>query len=78
MIIRNRIASLGYVMKDETVNHKENEYSELEQKEYKTRHDWVGKVIHWELWKRSTFYHANKNYAHKSEITGILRTKWMT
>ena len=27
--------------RDETINH-----SKLTQKEYKTRHDWVGKVIH--------------------------------
>ena len=29
----------------ETINHLISECSKLEQKEYKTRHDWVGKVI---------------------------------
>ena len=32
--------------KDETINYI---ISKLAQKEYKTRHDWVGKVIHWEM-----------------------------
>ena len=32
--------------RDETINHIISECSKLEQKEYKTRHDWVGKVIH--------------------------------
>ena len=26
-----------------------SECSKLAQKEYKTKHDWVGKMIHWEL-----------------------------
>ena len=30
----------------------------------KTRHDWVGKAIHWELCKKSKFDHANKWYMH--------------
>ena len=30
--------------KDEMINHIENECSKLAQKEYKTRHAWVGKV----------------------------------
>ena len=33
--------------RDETINHIISECSKLSQKEYKTRHDWVGKVIHW-------------------------------
>ena len=30
-------------------------YKRMQQKEYKTRHDWVGKVIHWELCKKFKF-----------------------
>ena len=45
--------------RDETINHI---ISELAQKEYKTRHDWVGKVIHWEMCKKSEFDHTNKWY----------------
>ena len=32
------------------------------QKEYKTRHDWVDKVIHWELCKKLKFNHTKKWY----------------
>ena len=32
---------------DETVNQMIREYSKLAQREYKSRHDWVGMVIHW-------------------------------
>ena len=38
---------------------------ELAQKEYKTRYDWLGKVIHWEMWKKLKFDHPNKWYMHK-------------
>ena len=33
-------------------------------KEYKTRHDWVGKVIHLEICKKLKFDHKNKWYMH--------------
>ena len=46
--------------KDETINHIINECSKLAQKEYKAKHDWVGKVIHWETSKKFKFDHANK------------------
>ena len=36
----------------------------MAQKEYKARHDWVGKVIHWEMCKKFIFDHANKWYTH--------------
>ena len=32
----------------ETVNHSISKCEKLAQKEYKTKHDWVGKVTHWE------------------------------
>ena len=40
---------------DETVNDVINECSKLAQKEYQTRHDWVGKVIYWKLCNRLNF-----------------------
>ena len=49
---------------DETINHIISECSKLAQKEYKTRHDWVGKVIHWEMCKKFKFDHMNKWYIH--------------
>ena len=53
-----------YGVRDETINHIISECSKLAQKEYKTRHDWVGKVIHWEMCKKFKFDHTNKWYMH--------------
>ena len=50
--------------RDETINHIISESSILAQKEYKTRHKWVGKVIHWEMCKKFKFDHTNKWYMH--------------
>ena len=50
--------------RDETINQIISERSKLAQKEYKTRYDWVGKVIHWELCKKLKFDHTNKWYMH--------------
>ena len=49
--------------RDETII---SECSKLAQKEYKTRHDWVGKVIHSEMCKKSKFDHTNKWYMHNA------------
>ena len=46
--------------RDETINHIISQCSKLIQKVYKTRHDWVEKVIHWELCKKLKFDHTNK------------------
>ena len=46
--------------RDETVNHIISEWSKLELKEYKARHDWVGKLIHWEMCRKFQFDHTNK------------------
>ena len=56
-----------YGDRDETINHIINECSKLAQKEYKTRHDKVGKVIHWQLCKKFKFDHTNKWYMYKPE-----------
>ena len=40
----------------------------LSQKKFKIRHDWVGKVIRWELCKILTFYHTEKWYMQKTRI----------
>ena len=50
--------------RDETINHIISECSKLAQKEYKARHDWVGKVIHWEMCRKFQFDHTNKWYTH--------------
>ena len=46
-----------------------SESSKLEQKEYKTRHQWVGKVIHWELCKKCKFDYTNKWYMHNPDYS---------
>ena len=50
--------------REEAINHVISECSKLAQKEYKARHDWVGKVIHWEMRKKFEFDHRNKWYMH--------------
>ena len=49
--------------RDETINLIISECSKLA-REYQTRHDWVGKVIHWEMCKKFKFDHTNKWYMH--------------
>ena len=49
---------------DENINYIISECSKLAQKEYKTRQDWVGKVVHWETCKKFRFDHTNKWYMH--------------
>ena len=56
-----------YEETDETVN-LISESSKLSLKEYQTWHDWVGKVIYWELCKRLKFDHTNKWYIYKVEF----------
>ena len=49
--------------RDETINHIISKCSKLAQG-HKTRHDWVGKVILWEICKKFKFDHTNKWYIH--------------
>ena len=46
--------------RDETINRIVSKCSKLAKNEYKTRHDWVGKAIYWELCKRLKFDQAAK------------------
>ena len=50
--------------RDETINHIISECSKLAQKENKTRHDRVGKVIHWKMCTKFKFDHTNRWYMH--------------
>ena len=56
-----------YGDRDETTNHIISERSKLTQKEYKTRHDGVGKVVHWELCKKLKLDLTNKWYMQNPE-----------
>ena len=51
---------------DETINHIISECNKLAQKEYKTRHDWVHRAMHWKMCKKSKFDHRNKWYMYNS------------
>ena len=50
--------------RDETINHIISECSKLAQKEYKARNDWVGKVVHLEMYNKFKFDHTNTWYMH--------------
>ena len=50
--------------RDETINHIISECRKLAQREYKARHDWIGKVIHREMCKKFKFDNTNKRYMH--------------
>ena len=49
------------------INYIKSECRKLAQKECKTRHDLVGKLIHWELCKGLKFNHTNKWCMRKPE-----------
>ena len=61
-----------YGERAETIDHLAIKFSKQAQKEYKNRHDWVGKVVYWELCKRLNFDHTTKWYMYKQEsVQGI-------
>ena len=62
---------------DETIKHIISECSKLTGTEYKTRHDWVGKVIHWEKYKKLKFDHTNKWYMHNPASDQENATHWL-
>ena len=65
--------------RDGTINHIISKCSKLVQRENKTRHDWMEKVIHWELCKKFKFDHKNKWYMHNPESileNGIYKILW--
>ena len=52
---------------DKTIHHIISECIKLAPKVYKTRYDWVSKLIHWESCKKLKFDHTNKWYMHNTE-----------
>ena len=50
---------------DETMTHIISERSKLLQKEYKRRHDWMGKTVHWDTCRKKGFNVPDKWYEHK-------------
>ena len=50
---------------DESINHILNECKMLAQKDYKKRHDWVGRRIHWEVCRKYNIDVSEKWYNHE-------------
>ena len=72
--------------RDEMTNYIISEYYKLAQKEYKTRHNWVGKIVYWELCKKLKFDYTSgictiQNISWRMRRTnpsGILKYKQIT
>ena len=52
---------------DESISHLLSECSKLSQKEYKRRHDWMGKKIHWEVCRKYGLEAKAKWYEHEPQ-----------
>ena len=52
---------------DESIDHSVNGCSKLAQKEYKIRHDNLGKIVHWKLAGKCNFEAGGKCYEHEPE-----------
>ena len=52
---------------DESINHGVSGCSKLAQKEYKRRHDNLGKIVHWKLARKCNFEAGDKWYEHEPE-----------
>ena len=52
---------------DESIDHIVSGCSKLAQKEYKRRHDNLGKIVHWKLARKCNFEAGNKWYEYEPE-----------
>ena len=52
---------------DESIDHVVSGCSKLAQKEYKRRHDNLGKIVHWKLARKFNFEAGDKWYKHEPE-----------
>ena len=52
---------------DENIDHIVSGCSKLAQKEYKRRHDNLGKIVHWKLARKCNFEAGDKWYEHEPE-----------
>ena len=52
---------------DESIDHIVSDCSKLAQKEYKRRHDNLGKIVHWKLARKCNFDTGDKWYEHEPE-----------
>ena len=56
-----------YKKADESIDHVVSGCSKLAQKEYKRRHDNLGKIVHWKLARKCNFEAGDKWYEHEPE-----------
>ena len=68
-IDKSRGDSLGTVCRkvDESIDHIVSGCSKLAQKEYKRRHDSLGKMVHWKVARKCNFEAGDKWYEHEPE-----------
>ena len=52
---------------DKSIDHTISACSKLVQKEYKTRHNNMGKIVHWKLSIKCNFEARDKWYEHETE-----------
>ena len=53
---------------DDAINYIASEYSKLAQREYKRRHNWIGRHIHWEICGTNGVLFKSKWYEHQPEM----------
>ena len=53
---------------DESIDHIVSGCSKLAQKEYKRRHDNLGKIVHWKLARKCNFEAGDKLYERESVL----------
>ena len=60
---------------DESMDHIGSGCRKLAQKDYKRRHDNLGKIVHWKLARKCTFEAGDKWYEHEPESVKIWNVK---
>ena len=53
---------------DESIDHSVSGCIKLAQKEYKRRHDNLGKIVHWKLARKCNFEAGDKWYEHEPKV----------
>ena len=64
---------------DETIKHNVSECTKLAQKEYKRRHNWIGRCIHWENCGANEIHVKPNWYEHQPEAAlenDLCKTLW--
>ena len=76
-IDKSQVDSLCRVCRkvDESIDHIVSGCSKLAQKEYKRRHDNLGKIVHWKLARKCNFEAGDKWYEHEHEPESVLENE---